>query len=204
MILKRAAFLAMLVLGLSSQSREVLAGFRVSAFGYPVVSWLQVSTDPTVGAPRLGWGVGASMEWGLAKWLGVELTGLYAKRVVGGPLNSESEFSYAQVPLQFRVWSNQWLSFALGGYVGFALGGVVNRSGQTSSGLTYSSLGYSRWDWGGVASAGIQYPLIHHWYLFIDSRFMYGMQNIELVPLGTSVSHWLELSVIGGLRLGTF
>ncbi len=157
-----------------------------------------------MGRPSLGWGAGASLEWAPAKWIGFEWDFLYTRRVVGGPLGSQNEFTYLQAPFFFRFWPSRFFSFGLGPYVGYALGEVSNAVGGSRSTLTYASLGYTRWDWGAAGTLGFQLPIMKYWWVFVDGRFQYGFQNLEEVVGGSSVTSWMEISLWGGFRLGSF
>ncbi len=180
------------------------AGFRATAFAYPVFGILLVSPDPTVGRAAPGWGGGAALEWGPTRWLGLELGAHYTRRVVSGPLASQSSFTYAQIPFLIRFWPWKYVNLGVGGYLGYALDSVSTSVAGSASQLSYSALGYNRWDWGAAGAIGFQIPLMRYWFVFIDGRMMYGFHNIEENPVGDSKSSWLEFSAVAGFRVGNF
>lgn len=194
----------LVILSLFLGSAPAHAGFRAAVFAYPVLSFLNVSSDPTIGRPVVTWGLGGTLEWGPTRWLGLELGFLYTNRVVGGPLGSQSGFTYGQVPFFIRFWPWRFVNIGLGGYLGYGLGNVTSTVAGTTGQLSYTGLGYTRWDWGAAGVLGFQVPLLKLWYVFIDGRMLYGFQNLEVSPVGDSKTSWLEIAIVGGFRIGSF
>jgi len=136
---------------------------------------------------------GVRLEWGA----------IYMVRgFVNNSVSSRFDFYSMQFPLTVKYYVNRAFFIGLGGYYAHGMGNVYMNptSGGDTQYSTYGDLGLSADDFGLLVSMGTKLNLVPRIALFMDVRYLYGLQNISNIP-GVGI-RLADYQALVGLRFG--
>lgn len=175
--MNRVTTLALVLVTLPALGAVDESRARIGVQGGMSLSSANVSTFSAGDANRTGFTAGALVEAPIvphAIFLQPELN--FTQRGGSTAELASTRLNYVELPVYLKI------RFDLGGVRPYVLGGprggyLVN---ATTSGA--SAPGFSRWDWGADAGAGVGFAFSENTSLFVTAKYSFGLNNVRSGP----------------------